>query len=147
MTSHPQSSAVNRGGVNLLAESKPLKVFAKLFLDGTLETIQREIARLAEGRSLLDAVSDQAKRLCSKVSPGNPDKLDKYFSSVRQIELRLQAVQTWSKKPQPKVDASVLADVQEGKGKRTRPSQQPVRFDAATHGHPSHRLSRDSFGA
>jgi len=103
--------------VNLLAESKPLKVYAKLFRNGTTEEIQREIARLAEGRSLLDAVSDQAKRLGSKVSPGDPDRLDEYFSSVRQIELGLQAVQTWSQKPKPKVDASVLTDVHEGKVK------------------------------
>ena len=111
VTSHAQSLAVNRSGVNLPAESKPSKVFAKLFLEGTREEIQRETARLAEGRSVLDAVRDQAKRLGAKVSPGDREKLDEYLTSVREMEQRLQAMQTWSQMPKPKVDAPVPADV------------------------------------
>ncbi len=111
VTSHAQSLAVNRSGVNLPAESKPSKVFAKLFLNGTPEEIRRETDRLAEGRSILDAVSDQAKRLSGKVGPGDRDKLDEYFSSVREMERRLQAMQTWSKMPKPKVDAPTPTDV------------------------------------
>lgn len=111
VTSHAQSLSVNRSGVNLPAESKPSKVFAKLFLDGSPEEIQRETARLAEGRSVLDAVSDQARRLSGKVGPGDREKLDEYFSSVREMEQRLQAMQTWSKKPKPKVDAPIPSDV------------------------------------
>lgn len=111
VTSHAQSLAVNRAGVNLPAESRPSQVFAKLFLAGTPDEIRRETARLAEGRSVLDAVSDQARRLGGKVGPGDRDKLDEYVTSVREAERRLQALQTWSKRPKPRVDVPAPADV------------------------------------
>lgn len=104
--------SVNRSGVNLPADTKPSKIFAKLFLEGTPDEIKREEARLAEGRSVLDAVSDQAKRLSNKVGAGDRNKLDEYFTSVREMEGRLQAMQEWSRKPKPKVSAPVPQDVQ-----------------------------------
>ncbi len=104
--------SVNRSGVVLPSETKPSKVFAKLFLEGTPEEIRREVERLNEGRSILDAVRSDAKRLAGKVGAGDRDKLDEYFTSVREMEARLQAMQEWSRKPKPKVDASVPQDVQ-----------------------------------
>ena len=104
--------SINRSGVVLPAETKPSKVFAKLFLDSSLEEVKREESRLGEGRSVLDAVSDQAKRLSNRVGPGDREKLDEYFTSVREMEQRLQAMQTWSRKPKPKVDRTVPSDVQ-----------------------------------
>ncbi len=104
--------SINRSGVNLQGDTKPSKVFAKLFLEGTPEEIKREEARLAEGRSVLDVVSDQAKRLSGKVGAGDRNKLDEYFTSVREMERRLEAMQEWSRKPKPKVSAEMPHDVQ-----------------------------------
>lgn len=106
------SLAVNRSGVNLPSEMKPSKVFARLFLDGSAEDVKREEARLAEGRSVLDVVSAEAKRLGSNVGAGDRDKLDEYFTSVREMEQRLQAMQEWSRKPKPKVEMRQPQDVQ-----------------------------------
>lgn len=108
---HAKSLAVNSSGVNLPAEDKPSRVFARLFLEGSAEEVKREEARLAEGRSVLDAVSDQARRLGSKVGAGDREKLDEYFTSVREMEGRLQAMQTWSRIPKPKVDLPPPQDV------------------------------------
>jgi hypothetical protein len=104
--------SVNRSGVRLPADTKPSKVFAKLFLEGTPDEMQREMDRLNEGRSILDAVSDDAKRLGGRVSAGDRDKIDEYFTSVREMERRLQAMQAWSRKPKPKVDVPMPHDVQ-----------------------------------
>jgi hypothetical protein len=104
--------SVNRSGVNLPADTKPSKVFAKLFLEGSKEEIKREESRLDEGRSVLDAVSEQAKRLSKKVGAGDRNKLDEYFTSVREMEGRLQAMQEWSRKPKPKVSAAMPHDVE-----------------------------------
>ncbi len=104
--------SINRNGVVLPAETKPSKIFAKLFLAGTPDEIKREEARLAEGRSVLDTVSDQAKRLGSQVGAGDRDKLDEYFSSVREMEKQLHAMQEWAGKPKPKVNAQMPQDVQ-----------------------------------
>lgn len=102
----------NRSGVVLPSDAKPSKVFAKLFLEGTPEEIRREVERLNEGRSILDAVQNDAKRLAGKVSANDRDKLDEYFTSVREMEERLQAMQAWSKKPKPKVNVPQPQDVQ-----------------------------------
>ncbi len=110
-TSLVQSLSVNRGGVNLPAESKPSKVFAQLFLEGSPEEVKREEARLAEGRSVLDAVGAQAKQLGSQIDAGDRAKLDEYFTSVREMEQRLQAMQAWSRKPKPKVSLPPPQDV------------------------------------
>jgi hypothetical protein len=104
--------SVNRAGVPLPTDTKPSKVFAKLFLEGTPEEIKLEEARLIEGRSVLDAVSEQAERLGKKVGSGDREKLDEYFTSVREMERRLQAKQAWARKPKPKVNAAVPQDVQ-----------------------------------
>ena len=109
--SHVRSLAVNSGGVNLPAEDKPSRIFARLFLEGSPAEIQEEEACLAEGRSILDAVSDQARRLGSHLGAGDRDKLDEYFSSVREMEQRLQALQAWSHTPKPKVDVPPPRDV------------------------------------
>jgi len=104
--------SVNRSGVRLPADTKPSKVFAKLFLEGTPDEMQREMDRLNEGRSILDAVSDDAKRLGGRVGAGDRDKLDEYFTSVREMERRLQAMEAWSRKPKPKVDVPMPHEVQ-----------------------------------
>lgn len=104
--------SVNRSGVVLPADTRPSQVFAKLFLDGTPDEIQREMARLNEGRSVLDAVSEQAKRLGGKLNASDRNKLDEYFTSVREMEQRLQAMQTWAQKPKPKVSVPAPHDVQ-----------------------------------
>jgi len=108
---HARSLAVNASGVNLPAEDKPSRVFAKLFLEGSPAEVRQEEARLAEGRSILDAVSDQAKRLGRQVTAGDRDKLDEYFTSVREMEQRLQAMQAWLHVPKPKVDLAPPLDV------------------------------------
>lgn len=108
---HARSLAVNHSGVNLPAEDKPSRIFARLFLEGSADEVREEEFRLAEGRSVLDAVSDQARRLGKELGSGDRDKLDEYFTSVREMEQRLQAMQAWSRKPKPKVDLAPPADI------------------------------------
>ncbi|HWE02276.1 MAG TPA: DUF1552 domain-containing protein [Tepidisphaeraceae bacterium] len=106
------SLSFSRSGVGVPADSSPSKIFAKLFLDGTPDEVQREIDRLNEGRSILDAVGEQAKSLGGRVGAGDRDKLDEYFTSVRDMEKRLAAVQSWSHKPKPRVNVPMPHDVQ-----------------------------------
>jgi hypothetical protein len=109
--SHVRSLAVNVNGVNLPAEDRPSRVFARLFLEGSPEEVKQEEARLAEGRSVLDTVGGQAKRLSSQLGANDRDKLDEYLSSVREMEQRLQAMQAWSRIPKPKVDLAQPHDI------------------------------------
>ena len=82
------SQSYTRSGVMISAETKPSAVFARLFIDGTPDEIQRQMRKLREGRSIMDAVGDEAKRFGSRVGAADRDKLDEYFTSVREMEQR-----------------------------------------------------------
>jgi hypothetical protein len=87
-------------------------VFAKLFVEGRPDEVEAQKRRLADGRSILDTVREQAKDVRSAVSARDRDKLDEYFNSVRELEQRLAQSEAWSKKPKPKVDAKPPQNVQ-----------------------------------
>jgi hypothetical protein len=100
-----------RGGVRIPADDRPSRVCAKLFLEGTAEEIQGQVRRLREGQSIMDLVRRQAKQLEGKLGQRDRDKLDEYFSSVRDLERRVVKAEEWSKKPKPKVDYRQPTDV------------------------------------
>src|SRR5204863_6300949 len=76
----------------------------------TPEEIEAQIRELDTGRSILDAVADQAKDLQRNVGASDRDRLDQYFSSVRDLETRLQAARGWESKPKPVVKVSEPVD-------------------------------------
>ena len=91
-------------GVQIPGIEKPSEVFAKLFVQGTPAEVKAQVARLRQGRSILDSVADRARSLERRVGPADRTKLDQYFTGVRELERRLHKTQQWEKKPKPKVD-------------------------------------------
>jgi hypothetical protein len=87
-------------------------VFAKLFLEGRPEEVQAQARRLADGQSILDTVREQAQKLKPSLGTGDREKIDEYFTSVRELEQRLAQAEAWSKKPKPKVDAKPPVNIQ-----------------------------------
>lgn len=59
---------------------------------------------LKTNRSVLDGVMDEARVLERSVSSADRDKLNEYFSSVREVEKKLQKQRLWLDKPTPMVD-------------------------------------------
>lgn len=100
-----------RTGALVPASTSPSKVFAKLFLEGKADEVKAQVTRLADGRSILDDVSDQAKKLRSGIGADDRDKLDEYLTSVRELEQRLARDEGWAKTPKPKVDAKPPVDI------------------------------------
>jgi hypothetical protein len=94
-----------RSGALVPSDSWPSSVFARLFLEGRPEEVEAQARRLRDGQSILDSVGEQAKKLQGGVGAADRDKLDEYFSSVRELEKRLARAEEWSKKPKPKVNA------------------------------------------
>ena len=78
-----------RTGALIPADNVPSKVFARLFLEGRADEVQGQMRRLADGRSILDDVRDQAKELRSGLGNDDREKLDEYLTSVRELEQRL----------------------------------------------------------
>jgi hypothetical protein len=58
----------------------------------------------------LDAVAGQAKELQRTVGPRDRERLDQYFTSVRDLEQRMAMSREWENKPKPNVSASIPLD-------------------------------------
>jgi hypothetical protein len=97
-------------GVLIPCEEKAADVFTKLFLRGTKKEMQEQVRKLELGQSILDSVADQAKDLQRKVGPRDRDRLDQYFTSVRDLEQRMKMSREWERQPKPSVSASVPLD-------------------------------------
>ncbi|MGY8639649.1 MAG: DUF1552 domain-containing protein [Verrucomicrobiales bacterium] len=100
-------------GVEIPAESSPAKLFKALFVDGTEAQIAQEMRDLKRGRSILDTVLGEAKKLETELGHRDKEKLEEYLAAVRDLELRLQQSEGWAVKPKPKVEVEVPRDVQD----------------------------------
>ena len=99
-----------RTGVAIPPEGQASRVFNQLFLQGSPAEIENQVREIDTGRSILDAVADQAKDLQRQVGARDRSRLDQYFSGVRDLEHRLQESKGWANKPKPKVKASTPSD-------------------------------------
>jgi hypothetical protein len=100
-----------RTGALVPASTSPSKVFARLFLDGKPEEVRAQVNRLADGRSILDDVRDQANTLRSDLGSDDRARLDEYITSVRDLEKRLARDEAWCKTPKPKVNVEPPKDI------------------------------------
>ncbi len=107
-----ESLSWSASGVPLPAESSPSRAFTQLFVDGTPSEIAAQVRGLKRGRSVLDTVLGQAKKLHGELGRRDQEKLDEYFSAVRDLEGRLVQNEEWAQKPKPKVDAKPPTDIQ-----------------------------------
>jgi BMFP domain-containing protein YqiC len=103
------------GGAMIPCEEKASDVFKRLFLTGSREEVERQVRRLELGQSIMDAVSGQAKDLERGLGARDRDRLDQYFTGVRDLEVRMGEAKEWEHKPKPKVDAKVPVDPQSPK--------------------------------
>ena len=90
---------------------KPSEFFAKLFLSGNEAQKKAQKRRMQNGQSILDLVGDQANDMKRGLPARDVDKLDEYFTSVRDAEKRLGTMLEWEDKPKPAADAPPPADV------------------------------------
>jgi len=94
-----------RSGALVPPDLYPANVFARLFLDGRPEEVEAQARRLRNGQSILDTVREQSQKLQPSLGVRDREKLDEYFTSVRELEQRMATAEQWLKKPKPKVDA------------------------------------------
>jgi hypothetical protein len=115
VTSENPTLSFTRSGAPIPAERNPAKLFQKLFQQGRPEEIAANLEALRQGRSMLDFVSEQAKRLNRSLSPGDQRRMDQYFTAVRDLEQRLASAQEWEHRPKPQVDAKPPEDIQDAR--------------------------------
>ena len=107
------SQSYTRSGVMIPAESSPSRLFARLFIDSKPEEVARQMQGLRDGRSILDTVADEARRISRSVGRGDREKLDEYFGSIRDMEQRLVLSEEWARRPKPQVDAEQPKDIED----------------------------------
>jgi uncharacterized protein DUF1552 len=98
------SLSVTRSGVQIPSDARPSTVFTRLFINGSASQVAQQVRRLEDGRSIMDAVLIPARQLQARVSAPDRERLDQYFSAVREVEQRLVSGQEWATKPKPPVD-------------------------------------------
>jgi hypothetical protein len=96
-------------------ENNPRLVFQRLFGEG--ENLRERRIQTREDRSILDAVNGSMKRLQSTLGAADRRKMDQYFNSIREVELRLQRIEAKN------ADASTLGQT------GTRPLGIPDNFE------------------
>ena len=106
------STSYTESGSMIPAEQSPSKVFSQLFIADTPEEQARQVERLKEGRSIMDVVASDVKRVEKKLSKGDREKMDQYFTSVRNFEKRLSEAEDWAAKPKPQVEAQMPVDIE-----------------------------------
>lgn len=104
--------SVSRSGVKVPSDYRPSEVFRKLFVNGTAREVAQQTERLRDGQSIMDTVAGDAKRLSGRVTARDREKLDEYFTTVREVEQRLKLAEEWAKKPKPQVNVPPPTDVQ-----------------------------------
>src|SRR5260221_153010 len=97
-------------GVLIPCEEKAADVFARMFLQGTKAETEAQVRKLETGQSILDAVAGQAKELQRTVGARDRERLDQYFTSVRELEQRMQMSREWERRPKPNVSAPMPLD-------------------------------------
>jgi hypothetical protein len=100
-----------RTGARVPAHSSPARLFAEMFLEGQENEVRAQLRRLAEGRSILDDVRDQARSFRSQLGSDDRNTLDEYLTSVRELEQRLVSDERWCKTPKPKVNVQPPKDI------------------------------------
>ena len=105
------SPSYTENGAMIPAESSPSRLYMRLFVDDSPAERERQSRRLLEGRSIMDLVADDARRLSRELGTGDRDRLDAYFTSVRELEVRLSESAEWSQRPKLKVDTPKPVDI------------------------------------
>lgn len=99
------SLAWNRQGKPVPAVRTPVDYFHKLFSASDMSLEERQ-ANLKDERSVLDTVLEDAKWLNRNLTKTDKEKLDEYFGSIREIEVRLSKEDEWlgvpKRQPDPK---------------------------------------------
>jgi len=97
------SMAWDVSGKPIAGQNGPLAAYSRLFVKDTTP-IEQQQALLAEQRSILDTVLENARDLEKGLSTHDAAKLAEYLQGIRDIETRLSKDEQWLGVPQPKTN-------------------------------------------
>jgi hypothetical protein len=104
-----------RSGAPIPAENSPRKLFQRMFVQGKASEVAANVEALQQGQSMLDFVGEQSKRLNKILSKADQQRMDEYYTSVRELEKRLHSSEEWEYKPKPVVKAEPPNDIEDAR--------------------------------
>ncbi|WP_414661160.1 DUF1552 domain-containing protein [Horticoccus sp. 23ND18S-11] len=90
-----------RSGTRVPPISTPRELFRKLFVSESAARLSASVDRLDLKGSILDAVQGDAKSLERQLGQRDKEKLDEYFTSVRDVEKQIELRRQWAHVPKP----------------------------------------------
>ena len=114
-----------RSGVLVPSIQKVNRVFQMLFADDPQDKAAGRTAHYQRQGSILDAIHEQAESMNRRLSPRDRQKMDQYFTSIREVEKTLQQESAWVSRPRPKVE---MKEPKNG----TVTQQLPILYDLIT---------------
>jgi hypothetical protein len=105
------SPSYTDNGSMIPAEHSPARLFTRLFVADSPDERERQAVRAREGQSIMDLIADDTRALERTLGRGDRDRLDAYFTSVRELERRLVESEAWVNRPKPKVDVTRPVDI------------------------------------
>ena len=108
---YSDSISVSRSGVEIPPESSAQQLYRTMFVAGTPDEKAATFRRIKAGGSVLDLVLDKKNRLEKAVGNADRERLEQYFESVRELEMRLQRAAAWETKQKPTVEYPEPKDI------------------------------------
>ena len=99
-----------RSGVRVPPIATPSALFDKLFRSTNAKDIALSQDRMALQGSILDAVNGDAKSLRKHLGKRDQEKLEEYFTSVRDVEKQLETSKRWLTAPTPEAGIPAPTD-------------------------------------
>jgi hypothetical protein len=90
-----------RSGTRVPPIGTPRELFQKLFITDDATSLAKSMDRLDLKGSILDAVAGDAKSLERHLGERDKEKLDEYFTSVRDVEKQIELRRQWASVPKP----------------------------------------------
>ncbi|MCD0459837.1 DUF1552 domain-containing protein [Roseiconus lacunae] len=91
----------SRAGTRVPPITGPRELFEKLFVGTKQSDKQKAADRFRLKQSILDSISGDAKSVAKTLNARDKQKLDEYFTSIREVEQRLGNRQQWIDVPKP----------------------------------------------
>ena len=99
----PMTLSWSKNHTPITPENRPEVLFEKLFGSEDNNTLAAAKQAMAQRASLLDSIKEQAAALQRQVGTADRERLDQYFTSIRDLEERIKVEGEWIDRPKPKV--------------------------------------------
>lgn len=102
-TQDKNSVSWTHNGIRVPIITDPLMLFNKLFKQDSIQALKKKARDYNLEKSILDTVLQQSKVFNAKLSRFDKEKMDQFFTSIREVELKIHNQSQWITKKKPQI--------------------------------------------